>query len=84
MAPSLIKLKQSEADRNTLEDFARNLNRNRKIKQSMDTFLLLVFAKNSQWQHRQTKCACRVKENHTDGFSCTWNANNDNKNPQLH
>lgn len=52
MAPSLIKLKQSEADRNTLGDFARNLNRNIKTKQSMDIFLLLVVAKSSQWQHR--------------------------------
>lgn len=71
VTPRLIKLKQSEADRNTLGDFARNLNRNRKTKQSMDTLLLLVFAKSSQWQHRQTKCACRIKENHTNLFSCT-------------
>jgi len=45
----------------------------------MGSFLLLVFAKSSQWQHRQTKCAYKVKKNHTDGFTYTWKANNNNK-----
>lgn len=45
----------------------------------MGSFLLLVFAKSFQWQHRQIKCAYEVKKNHTDGFTYTWKANNNKK-----
>lgn len=45
VAPSLIKLKQCKANRNTLRAFARSLNRNRETKQSTGSLLLLVFAK---------------------------------------
>lgn len=41
----------------------------------MGSFPLLVFAKSFMWQHRKAKCACKVKKNHTEGFTYSWKAN---------
>lgn len=62
VAPGLITLEQSKADRSILAAFARNLNRNNETKQSMDDFLLLACAKSFVWQGRQTKSGCKVKK----------------------